>query len=49
MAEFKFVVDENASKASPELLCFGILGMSLDELVDKIVCNRNGEFDNLYE
>ena len=49
MAEFKFVVDDNAPKASPELLCFVILGMTLDELVDKIVCNRNGEFDCLYE
>lgn len=47
--DFKFVVDKDAPTVSIEQLCFGITGMTIDELADRIVRNRNGEFDALYE
>lgn len=49
MPDFKFIVDKDAPTVSIEQLCFGITGMTIDELADRIVRNRNGEFDALYE
>ncbi|MEN6387225.1 MAG: hypothetical protein ABFD79_18755 [Phycisphaerales bacterium] len=35
--------------ASPDSQIRGLLGISLKDFIDKVKCNKNGEYDFLYE
>lgn len=46
----KFNVEINSEwKVSPEMLVMGLFGVSLDQLINNIRVNKDGEYDSIYK